>query len=185
MQSKLSGLESRLNTRERSEKEQARSVSAGKVDGLATTARSGVLEAVIKGRIPEGDTDTAELIELKAGELLKANVKAQSYLDLARDYMADGLEAKAKSQLALYTQQADRAYKEAAAKILPKLVAQTNALRQTDQQKAARKEIGANTGAPSTFSREPDKFENVRIGRDDNAGDVAVQMYRQRREATV
>lgn len=147
-------------------------------DTQATAARNGALDAVVKGRVTDDAmTDVRELIDARADRLIAANPKAQTALDLAKDFEKDGLTVKAKGQMAIYAAIVSRAYQEAGSFVLTKFVVpQAKTLTAADKQKAARKEIGL-TGNGRSNATIPNPL-NGRTGlRDEDVGNAALEYY--------
>lgn len=150
-------------------------------DDQATAARNGALDSVVKGRVPESDTellkDVREAIDARAERTLKANAKALAALSDAKDWHRDKAEAKARGEFAKYLAAVNLAYREAASHILNRFVVpKANSLRAADKQKAARREIGL-TGAGRPNATQPNPL-NGRSMRDEDVGDAAFELYR-------
>lgn len=158
MQSQYSALQKQVNElsgyrteQQQTTQQQAVQAAHKVIDGQAEAARKGALEAVTKGRVPENEmSEISELIGLKAEKLLASNMKAKNALELAKSWQADGVEGKAKGQLALYAAATEKAYRQAAQDILGRLVTQANGKRQADTTKAARKELGSSAASQTT-----------------------------------
>lgn len=180
VQAQLQQVQTTFGKQEQTTKEQATRDANAKVDSLATQARNGVLDVVTKGRIPDGKDHVKKWIARDAEAELAANPRAQAALELAKNWQVDGQEAKAKQHLAVYTQLADKAYKQAAHNVLSELVTGTQALRESDQKKAARREITTSAGAATNNSLAPDSFKDLQIGRQD-PGELALREYQRRK----
>jgi len=175
MQKQVNDLSGYREQQQQTVQQQAVEKAHSVIDGQADAARKGALEAVTKGRVPENEMgEVSELIGLKAVQMLSSNTKAQNYLQLAKAWQADGLDGKAKGQLALYAAAAEKAYREASSSILGRLVTQTNGKRTTDAQKAQRKELGATAAATNTANIKPPVVSVT-----DSPGDYAAQLYQQ------
>lgn len=175
MQKQVNDLSGYREQQQQTAQQQMVDKAHGVITGQAEAARKGALEAVTKGRVPDSEmAEVAELIGLAAEKALSSNMKAQNALELARAWQADGLDGKAKGQLALYAAATEKAYREAASRILGRLVTQTNGKRTTDAQKAQRKELGATAAATNTANVKP---PGVNVT--DSPGDYAVQLWQQ------
>jgi hypothetical protein len=175
MQKQVNDLSGYREQQQQTVQQQAVEKAHSVIDGQADAARKGALEAVTKGRVPENEMgEVSELIGLKAVQMLSSNTKAQNYLQLAKAWQADGLDGKAKGQLALYAAAAEKAYREASSSILGRLVTQTNGKRTTDAQKAQRKELGATAAATNTANIKPPVVSVT-----DSPGEYAAQLYQQ------
>ena len=164
---------------EQDQRQQRSQAAQSEIDGQATAARNGLLDQVTKGRLPEGkETRLKQLILNDAMAAVGSDQRAIAALQLAKDYKADGVEAKASGQLAIYTNRVAHHIAEAAKTVLNEVIVPgTQARQKIDQRKAAQRHLGAPAGGELT-PLSAQSIANRRIRTPDEAANAAVEAYR-------
>jgi hypothetical protein len=154
-----------------------------KVDEQANSVRQELLVSVTKGRVTKDDTATPTKIRERAEYRLMHDAKAKEALASARDYASDGFEKGVRGQMRLYAARATAIYHEIAKDELNGNVNKTTSLRQSDRQKAARKDLATGSSNANTNSGNSidDWLKNTKIDTR-NAGDLAAELSQRARQ---
>jgi hypothetical protein len=183
LETKLSKFEGEQAKASQQTKQQSVEQLKAKVDEQANSVRQELLVSVTKDRVTKDDTATPTKIRERAEYRLMRDEKANTALASARDYASDGFDKGVRGQMRLYAARAAAIYNEVAKDELGVKVSQTSSLRQSDQQKAARKDIA--TGAANANTNNGNSIDDWLKGAKidtRNAGDLAAELSQRARQ---